>query len=95
MPGITVTQMLEKAPGALTAGDVVALVDGRGRFLAKAFWSARSKIALRIVTLDKRLVELDRPVLEPRRGYVLDFPRCERPKRSNWHRRWRASARTS
>jgi 23S rRNA (cytosine1962-C5)-methyltransferase len=44
---------VEKAPGALTAGDVVALVDGRGRFLAKAFWSARSKIALRIVTLDE------------------------------------------
>jgi 23S rRNA (cytosine1962-C5)-methyltransferase len=44
---------VEKAPAALEAGDVVALVDGRGRFLAKAFWSSRSKIALRVVTLDE------------------------------------------
>jgi len=44
---------VEKAPAALEAGEVVALVDGRGRFLAKAFWSSRSKIALRVVTLDE------------------------------------------
>jgi 23S rRNA (cytosine1962-C5)-methyltransferase len=44
---------VEKAPAALEAGDVVALVDGRGRFLAKAFWSSRSKIALRVVTLEE------------------------------------------
>jgi 23S rRNA (cytosine1962-C5)-methyltransferase len=48
---------VEKAPSALEAGDVVALVDGRGRFLAKAFWSARSKIALRIVTRDEEPVD--------------------------------------
>src|SRR6266508_2982808 len=44
---------VEDAPGTLPSGDVVALVDGRGRFLAKAFWSARSKIALRVVTRDE------------------------------------------
>jgi 23S rRNA (cytosine1962-C5)-methyltransferase len=46
-----------EAPAALEAGDVVALVDGRGRFLAKAFWSARSKIALRVVTRDEEPVD--------------------------------------
>jgi 23S rRNA (cytosine1962-C5)-methyltransferase len=44
---------VEKAPASLEPGDVVALVDGRGRFLAKAFWSARSQIALRVVTRDE------------------------------------------
>jgi 23S rRNA (cytosine1962-C5)-methyltransferase len=44
---------VEKAPSDLEAGDVVALVDGRGRFLAKAFWSSQSQIALRVVTLDE------------------------------------------
>jgi 23S rRNA (cytosine1962-C5)-methyltransferase len=44
---------VEKAPPALAGGEVVALVDGRGRFLAKAFWSARSQIALRVVTRDE------------------------------------------
>ena len=34
---------VDHAPAALEPGDVVALVDGRGRFLAKAFWSARSR----------------------------------------------------
>ncbi len=43
---------VEKAPATLESGDVVVLKDGRGRFLAKAFWSARSKIALRVVTRD-------------------------------------------
>jgi 23S rRNA (cytosine1962-C5)-methyltransferase len=45
-----------KAPGA-RAGDVVAVVDGRRRFLAKAFWSERSQIALRIVTRDEEAVD--------------------------------------
>jgi 23S rRNA (cytosine1962-C5)-methyltransferase len=44
---------VEDVPAGVEAGDVVALVDGRGRFLAKAFWSARSKIALRVVTRDE------------------------------------------
>ena len=43
---------VEKAPAGLEGGEAVALKDGRGRFLAKAFWSARSKIALRVVTRD-------------------------------------------
>jgi 23S rRNA (cytosine1962-C5)-methyltransferase len=44
---------VEKAPADLEGGEAVALQDGRGRFLAKAFWSARSKIALRVVTRDE------------------------------------------
>jgi 23S rRNA (cytosine1962-C5)-methyltransferase len=44
---------VERAPSGAEPGDVVALVDGRGRFLAKAFWSALSKIALRVVTRDE------------------------------------------
>jgi 23S rRNA (cytosine1962-C5)-methyltransferase len=48
---------VEQAPAALEGGDVVALVDGRGRFLAKAFWSARSKIALRVVTREEEPVD--------------------------------------
>jgi 23S rRNA (cytosine1962-C5)-methyltransferase len=44
---------VEKAPAGLEAGDVAAVVDGRGRFLAKAFWSRASKIALRILTRDE------------------------------------------
>ncbi|HET7824628.1 MAG TPA: class I SAM-dependent rRNA methyltransferase [Anaeromyxobacter sp.] len=48
---------VEKAPASLEGGDVVALVDGRGRFLAKAFWSARSKISLRVVTRDEEPVD--------------------------------------
>ncbi len=45
-----------KAPGA-QAGDAVAVVDGRRRFLAKAFWSARSQIALRVVTREEEAVD--------------------------------------
>ncbi len=48
---------VEKTPPALEAGEVVAVVDGRGRFLAKAFWSARSQIALRAVTRDEEPVD--------------------------------------
>jgi 23S rRNA (cytosine1962-C5)-methyltransferase len=48
---------VERAPAALEAGDVVLLADGRGRFLAKAFWSARSQIALRVVTRDEEPVD--------------------------------------
>jgi 23S rRNA (cytosine1962-C5)-methyltransferase len=44
---------VEQAPAALQGGEVVALVDGRRRFLAKAFWSGKSKIALRVVTRDE------------------------------------------
>jgi 23S rRNA (cytosine1962-C5)-methyltransferase len=48
---------VETAPPALQAGDVVLVQDGRGRFLAKAFWSSRSKIALRVVTRDEEPVD--------------------------------------
>jgi 23S rRNA (cytosine1962-C5)-methyltransferase len=44
-------------PPAAEAGDVVLVADGRGRFLAKAFWSARSQIALRVVTRDEEPVD--------------------------------------
>jgi 23S rRNA (cytosine1962-C5)-methyltransferase len=44
---------VDRAPATLEGGDVVAMKDGRGRFLGKAFWSARSKIALRLVTRDE------------------------------------------
>ena len=43
---------VERAPAGLEGGEVVVLKDGRGRFLGKAFWSALSKIALRVVTRD-------------------------------------------
>ncbi len=48
---------VEKAPAELPAGEVVAVVDGRRRFLAKAFWSSRSQIALRVVTRDEEPVD--------------------------------------
>jgi 23S rRNA (cytosine1962-C5)-methyltransferase len=48
---------VEKEPAGAAAGDVVALQDGRRRFLAKAFWSARSKIALRVITRDEEPVD--------------------------------------
>jgi 23S rRNA (cytosine1962-C5)-methyltransferase len=44
---------LEKPPAGAEPGDAVAVVDGRGRFLAKAFWSERSKISLRLLTRDE------------------------------------------
>jgi 23S rRNA (cytosine1962-C5)-methyltransferase len=44
---------VEREPAGVESGDVVALVDGRRRFLAKAFWSTRSKITLRLLTRDE------------------------------------------
>ncbi len=44
---------VEKAPPALEGGEVVAILDGRRRFQGKAFWSARSQIALRLLTRDE------------------------------------------
>jgi 23S rRNA (cytosine1962-C5)-methyltransferase len=44
---------VEKEPAGIESGDVVAVVDGRRRFLAKAFWSSRSKITLRLLTRDE------------------------------------------
>ncbi len=37
--------------------DVVALVDGRGRFQGKAFWSDRSQIAVRLLTRDEEPID--------------------------------------
>ena len=37
--------------------DVVALVDGRGRFQGKAFWSDRSQIAVRLITREEEPVD--------------------------------------
>jgi 23S rRNA (cytosine1962-C5)-methyltransferase len=48
---------VERAADGIAAGDAVAVVDGRGRFLAKAFWSERSQIALRVVTRDEEPVD--------------------------------------
>ena len=48
---------VDKAPATLRGGEVVAMKDGRGRFLGKAFWSARSKIALRTLTRDDIAVD--------------------------------------
>jgi 23S rRNA (cytosine1962-C5)-methyltransferase len=48
---------VEQAPASLQGGEVVAIVDGRRRFLAKAFWSGKSKIALRVVTRDEVAVD--------------------------------------
>jgi 23S rRNA (cytosine1962-C5)-methyltransferase len=63
---------VERAPAA-AAGDVVAVVDGRGRFLAKAFWSSRSKIALRIVTRDE--VPVDEAFFADRIAQAVDLRR--------------------
>src|SRR5512142_266498 len=62
---------VERAPSSLASGDTVALVDGRGRFLAKAFWSARSKIALRVVTLDE--VPVDEGFFAARLALALEL----------------------
>ena len=47
---------VERPPPA-ASGDVVALVDGRGRFQGKAFWSERSQIAVRLLTRDEEPVD--------------------------------------
>ncbi|MGA8893227.1 MAG: class I SAM-dependent rRNA methyltransferase [Anaeromyxobacteraceae bacterium] len=39
------------------SGDVVALVDQRGRFQGKAFWSERSQIAIRLLTRDEEPID--------------------------------------
>jgi len=61
---------VERAPPALGGGEVVLVADGRGRFLAKAFWSARSKIALRVVTRDEGPV--DEPFFARRLAAAVD-----------------------
>jgi 23S rRNA (cytosine1962-C5)-methyltransferase len=48
---------VEKPPAGAAGGDVVALVDGRRRFLGKAFWSERSQIAVRLLTREEEPVD--------------------------------------
>jgi 23S rRNA (cytosine1962-C5)-methyltransferase len=48
-PWVYRSDVARPAPG-VASGDVVALVDGRGRFLGKAFWSERSQISVRLLT---------------------------------------------
>jgi 23S rRNA (cytosine1962-C5)-methyltransferase len=55
-PWIYRSDIGKTGPG-IAAGDVVAVKDERGRFLAKAFWSAKSQIALRVVTRDEEPVD--------------------------------------
>jgi 23S rRNA (cytosine1962-C5)-methyltransferase len=64
---------VEKGPASLAGGEVVALTDGRGRFLAKAFWSSRSQIALRVVTRDEEPV--DEGLLERRLASAIELRR--------------------
>ncbi|MBI5067752.1 MAG: class I SAM-dependent rRNA methyltransferase [Deltaproteobacteria bacterium] len=62
---------VERAPADLPSGEVVAIVDGRRRFLAKAYWSTRSQIALRVVTRDEEPV--DEPFLAGRLRSALEL----------------------
>jgi 23S rRNA (cytosine1962-C5)-methyltransferase len=62
---------VEKMPAGLEPGDAVAVVDGRGRFLAKAFWSSRSKISLRVVTRDE--VPIDEAFFAERLSQAIDL----------------------
>jgi 23S rRNA (cytosine1962-C5)-methyltransferase len=47
---------VERPPQA-AAGDAVALVDGRGRFQGKAFWSERSQISIRLLTREEEPID--------------------------------------
>jgi 23S rRNA (cytosine1962-C5)-methyltransferase len=49
---------VEKTPRA-ASGDAVALVDGRGRFQGKAFWSERSQISIRLLTREEEPIDED------------------------------------
>jgi 23S rRNA (cytosine1962-C5)-methyltransferase len=46
-----------RPPAGAEPGEVVAMVDGRRRFLAKALWSTRSQIALRVITRHEEPVD--------------------------------------
>jgi 23S rRNA (cytosine1962-C5)-methyltransferase len=46
-----------EADGGAESGDVVTVADGRGKFLGKAFWSARSQIAIRMVTREDEAID--------------------------------------
>jgi len=72
---------LSKSTGA-RAGDVVAVVDGRRRFLAKAFFSERSQIALRVVTREEEAV--DEPFLAARLASARDLRQLTFPGETAW-----------
>ncbi len=72
---------VSKAPGA-KAGDVVAVVDGRRRFLAKAWWSEKSQIALRVVTRDEE--QVDEPFLAGRIASALELRQRTFPGQTAW-----------
>jgi len=55
------------------SGDAVALVDGRGRFLGKAFWSERSQIAIRLLSRDEE--PIDEAFFARRLASALDLRR--------------------
>jgi 23S rRNA (cytosine1962-C5)-methyltransferase len=63
---------LEDLP-EIPAGDLVAVADPLGRFLGQAFYSAASRIALRMVTAGDELV--DRGFWEARLKRALDYRR--------------------
>jgi len=62
-----------EADGGAESGDAVAVVDARGKFLGKAFWSAKSQIALRIVTRDE--VPIDDGFFAERIAAAIDLRR--------------------
>ena len=47
---------VEKPPPA-ASGDAVALIDARGRFQGKAFWSERSQISIRLLTREEEPID--------------------------------------
>ena len=50
---------VEREPAGGADVDVVVVKDGRGRYLARAFWSTRSKIAIRVLTREDVPVDED------------------------------------
>ena len=62
---------VDRSPASLVGGEVVVMKDGRGRFLGKAFWSARSKIALRTVSRDD--VAIDEAFFAERLATALEL----------------------
>ncbi len=68
---------VEKAPRPGEDADVVVVKDGRGRFLGKAFWSTRSKIAVRVITRDD--VAIDEAFFGERLASALALRRATFP----------------
>ncbi len=62
--------------------DVVAVVDGRRRFVGRAFWSDRSQISLRIVTREEE--PIDEPFLAGRIASALALRAAAFPGETTW-----------